>query len=113
MKYLLILSCLLFTSIGWSKNISLDDLIEREGLFYEQFMDIPFTGNSIGKEQGKISKGKREGKWIKYFENGQFLLEGNYKDGKKDGETLVYNENGQFEKIKIYKDGKLIETITP
>ena len=50
----------------------------------------------IGKEQGKISKGKREGEWIKYFEDGQLKLKGNYKDGKEDGESLWYYENGQL-----------------
>ena len=89
MKYLLIISCLLFTSIGWSKDINSDDLVKRDGLFYEKFMDVPFTGNSIGKEQGKISKGKREGEWLEYY------------------------ENGQLEITKIYKDGKLIDLMKP
>jgi hypothetical protein len=137
MKYLLIISCLLFTSVGWSKDINSDDLVERDGLFYEKFMDVPFTGNSIGIEQGKISKGKRQGKWLEYYENGQLKLKSNYKngeyegeqlgyykngqlwvkinykDGKLEGEFLVYNENGQLEKTEIWKDDKLIETITP
>ena len=113
MKYLLILSCLLFTSVGWSKDVDLGDLIERQGLIYEKFMDVPFTGNSIGKEQGKISKGKVEGEWLYYYDNGQLQYKINYKDGILDGEQLYYNENGQLEKTLIFKDGKLIETITP
>ena len=108
MKYLLILSCLLFTSVGWSKDISWDDLIKsnQDGLFYEKFMDTPFSGKVTGEEQGKISKGKRDGKWIKYYENGQFLFEGNYKDGKKEGEQLAYYENGQLRRKSNYKDDK-------
>ena len=82
MKYLLIISCLLFTSVGWSKTINSDDLIEKDGLYYEKSMDNPFTGKVNGEKQGKISKGKIDGEWIKYNENGQFLLEGNYKDAK-------------------------------
>ena len=113
MKYLLIISCLLFTSVGWSKDINSDDLVERDGLFYEKFMDVPFTGNSIGIEQGKLIKGKREGEWIKYFENGQLQHKQNYKDGKRDGEQLEYYENGQLKYLDIYKDGKFIETIKP
>ena len=74
MKYILILSCLLFTSAGWSKTIDSDNLILKDGLYYEKFEDKPFTGKVTGEEQGKISKGKRDGKWIKYFENGRFLL---------------------------------------
>ena len=30
--------------------------------------------------------GKEYGKWIDYYENGQLLIEDNYKDGKRDGE---------------------------
>ena len=59
MKYLLILSCLLFTSVGWSKTINSDDLVEKDGLYYEKFTDKPFTGKVTGQQQGKISKGKR------------------------------------------------------
>ena len=113
MKYLLILSCLLFTSVGWSKDINSDDLVKKEGLYYEKFTDVPFTGNVTGQQQGKIIKGKREGEWIWYYENGQLQFKSNYKDGKKDGETFWYKENGKLIKTEIYKDGKFIETITP
>ena len=79
MKFLLILSCLLFTSVGWSKDISFEDLIERDGLYYEKYTEKPFTGNVTGKEQGKISKGKKEGKWLMYRDNGQLMIKENYK----------------------------------
>jgi hypothetical protein len=71
MKYLFILSCLLFTSIGWSKDINSDDLVRRDGLIYEKFNDVPFTGNVVGEIQGKVSQGKREGEWIEYWNNCQ------------------------------------------
>ena len=113
MKYLLILSCLLFTSVGWSKDVSMDDLVQRDGLYYEKYTDVPFTGNVIGQQQGKISKGKREGEWLNYYENGQLEYKKYYKDDKFDGEWLYYNKNGQLEISKIYKDDELIETIEP
>ena len=78
MRYLLILSCLLFTSVGWSKDINSDDLVERGGLYYEKYTDVPFTGNVIGQQQGKISKGKKEGEWIWYQVNGQLMIKGNF-----------------------------------
>jgi antitoxin component YwqK of YwqJK toxin-antitoxin module len=74
----------------------MDDLIEREGLYYEKFKDVPFTGKVTGQKQGKISKGKREGEWIWYYENGQLSSKSNYKDGKEEGEGLFYDENGQL-----------------
>ena len=115
MKYLLILSCLLFTSVGWSKTINSDDLIisNQDGLFYEKFTDVPFTGNVTGARQGKISKGKREGEWLFYYESGQLERKVNYKDGKPEGEQLSYHGNGKLKKTEIYKDGKLIEIIKP
>ena len=113
MKYLLIIFLLLFSSVSWSEDIAFDDLVLRDGLFYEKFTDILFTGKVNGKIQGKISKGKREGEWLWYWENGQLKEKVNYKDGKKEGEQLRYYENGKLEKSEIYKDGKLIKTIKP
>ncbi len=137
MKYLLILSCLLFTSVGWSKDVNWNDVIKREGLYYEKFTDVPFTGNVTGRIQGKISKGKREGEWLFYYEsgqlerkvnykdgkregerlnywdNGQLRSKSNFKDGRKEGERLIYHKNGQLIKKSIYKDGELIKTIKP
>ena len=86
---LLIIFLLLSPSLSWSKDVSFDDLVERDGLYYEKFTKDAFTGNDIGKEQGKISKGIKDGEWVEYY------------------------ENGQLEKFEIYKDGKLIKIITP
>ena len=106
MKYLLILSCLLFTSVSWSKDINSDDLVERDGLIYEKFNDVPFTGNVVGEIQGKVSQGKKVGEWLEYYEDGQLLLKRNYKDDKKEGEWLQYSESGQLIKKSNFKDGK-------
>jgi len=107
MKYLLILSCLLFTSIGWSKDVSYDDLIKKDGLYYEKFTNVPFTGYVGGLYQGNMVKGKKEGGWIGYYENGQLFFKSNYKDDKKEGETIVYYENGQLLEKGIWKEGVL------
>ena len=111
MKYLLFIFSLLFTSLSWSKDVDYNDLIKREGLYYEKFTDKPFTGLSSGLEQGKIRKGLRNGTWIKYYKKGQLYVKGSHKDGKKYGEFLRYGITGQLEKTQIYKNGKLIETI--
>ena len=110
MKYLLILSCLLFTSGGWSKDINSDDLIKRDGLYYEKFTDVPFTGDIVGQEQGKIRKGIKVGKWIGYYENGQLKYKSNYKDGKREGEYLTYqvDEDGKIWVKGNFKDGKRV-----
>jgi len=94
MKYLLIISCLLLTTVGWSKDVSYDDLLKREGLYYEKFTDVPYTGEASGKKSGKILKGIKDGNWLEYWDNGQLKYKENWKDGKKDGEFLEYHENG-------------------
>ena len=85
MKHLLILFSLLFTIVCWSKDTNYNNLVERDGLLYEKFTDVPFTGKSVGIRQGKIKNGKREGEWFLYFGDGNLLSNYNYKDGKKDG----------------------------
>ena len=59
MKYLLIISCLLFTSIGWSKDINSDDLVKRDGewLFYNR------------NDQLKKTKIYKDGKLIETIKN--------------------------------------------
>ena len=44
--------------------------------------------------------GKRDGKEIWYYENGQISYEGNYKDGKEVGKWTYYNEDGSLKKME-------------
>ncbi len=37
----------------------LNDLIKRDGLWYEKFTNELFTGNSTGLKQGKVKDGKK------------------------------------------------------
>ena len=56
MKPINTLVALLFISLlsspSWS--MTLDDLVEREGLYYEKFTDVPFTGEVTGRKQGSF-----------------------------------------------------------
>ena len=118
MKHLLIIFTLLLTSVSWSKDVDYTDLVKRDGLWYEKFTDKPFTGKVTGAKiefdgtyrhfpiQGKIKKGKKEGEWLSYYENGQLKEKRNFKDGKLNSERLVYYENGQLSYKSNYKDGK-------
>ena len=84
----------------------MDDLVERDGLYYEKFTDAPYSGKVTGKEQGSFKDGKREGAWIYYHRNGQLQLKGNYKNGQKEGAWVDYWENGQLQLKGNYKNGK-------
>ena len=107
MKYLLIIFLFLSSSLSWSKDVSRDDLVKRDGLFYEKFTDVPFTGNVTGKKQGKIIEGKPEGEFLIYYESGQLKEKINYKDGKKEGERILYYESGQLKDKINYKSTKI------
>ena len=84
----------------------MDDLVERNGLYYKQFTDVPFTGNITGDEQVSFKNGKREGAWVRYFDNGQLSDKGNFKNGKIEGAMVSYHKNGQLSGKGNFKNGK-------
>ena len=82
---------------------TMKDLVERAGLFYKEFTDVPFTGNITGKTRGTIRNGKKNGPWVYNWKNGQFYWnkgqlwkKGTYRDGKKEGLWVEYSGNGQL-----------------
>ena len=96
----------------------MDDLAERDGLYYKKFTETPFTGKVTGEEQGSIENGKRDGAWVEYFESGQLRFEGKYKNGLKDGEWFSYYKKGllagPLEKsgwVQVHKNGIMWEYI--
>ena len=78
---LTILFISLLSSSSWS--VTLGDLVERGGLYYEKFTDIPFTGEVTGAEQGSFKDGERDGAWVMYRMNGQLMNKGNWKNNKR------------------------------
>jgi antitoxin component YwqK of YwqJK toxin-antitoxin module len=95
----------LLSSPSWSETM--DDLVERNDLYYEKFTNVPFTGKVTGEEQGSFKNGKREGAWVEYFENGQLKSNGHYKNGKYEGAWVFYYESGQLYTRGNYKNSKL------
>ena len=90
----------------------MDDLVERNGLYYEKFTVVPFSGKiDEGLERGSFRDGKREGLWFSFYDNGQLEWEGTYKDGKKDGPWVYYNKDGTvYENLTgTYKDGVKVD----
>jgi hypothetical protein len=53
-----------FLFSGLTLGETMDDLVKRDGLYYKEFADVPFTGKTTGKEQGAIRNGKKEGLWV-------------------------------------------------
>ena len=60
------------------------------------------------KMAGKFLNGKREGKWIAYFNNDQVQSIGVFKEGKREGEAQVYFPNGKLRYEGQYKNDKEI-----
>lgn len=100
MKKLLTLTCLLILS-SCAKEIPSDQLVERQGFFYEINTTTPFTGRTVSYHQNGQLRSKanyKNGKYNDlreiYFENGEFRAKANYKNGKKDG---LWEEHYRYE----------------
>ena len=105
MRYILtsvVLIVLLFPSLASGETM--DDLVERDGLHYKKFTDVPFTDEVTGKEQGIYKDGKKDGPWIKYWSNGQLRQKGDYKNGKREGTWVDYNYDGIVD-VRLYIRG--------
>ena len=93
----------------------MDDLVERNELFYKKFTDVPFTGKTETSKDGLFyreyfQEGRRDGKYEVYDNrDGTMVSSGSYKQGKKDGVWLDYKTNGDVLTNKSYVDGKLIK----
>ena len=99
---LIILCCVATLSLSETK----DDLVERNGLIYKKFTDVPFTGSVTGQWQGQFTDGKKDGEWKIYFKDGQLKTKGKYKDGNQHGMFEEYYRNGQLFKKGNYINGK-------
>ena len=96
---------LICTSVSWA--MSLDDLVERDGLWYKKFTNIPFSGElSEGSHIGTMKNGKPHGFWVKYWDNGGVHYKGYWKNGVSEGYYIEYHENGQLMIEGSYKNGK-------
>ncbi len=129
-KLFSIILIFLLSSPSWSETLTIDDLVERDDLYYKKFTNVPFTGEISGIESGSFKNGKREGKWEKYRSNGQLsqiityidggnekifehyddngliFYQGKTKNGKLDGTWIWYFKNGKVEFKGNYKEGK-------
>ena len=116
MKKLLILPIFLLFLISCSSEIEseiegkTDSVVERGGLYYEEFSETPFTGKVTGKEQGRIKDGKKEGEWVGYHGNGQLSSKGSYKNGLWEGDWVEYYGDGTLYKrgTGTFKNGEKV-----
>ena len=101
----LLLLVLLFPSLALGEEITWDDLVKREGIYYHKFTDVPFTGKTTGIKQGTFKNGKKDGPWVDYWDNGHLFSKGNYKNNLREGAWILYYSNGQLWSKDNYKNG--------
>jgi antitoxin component YwqK of YwqJK toxin-antitoxin module len=107
MRYILtsvVLVVLLFPSFASGETVKWGDVVERGGVHYNKFTDVPFTGKITGEFQGKLKNGKKEGPWVSHHKNGQLSSKGTFKNGWKEGPWVTYYDNGQLETKGDYKN---------
>ena len=99
---ILILFLSFLSSSSWSKTLTIDDLVERNDLYYKKFSDVPFTGKTTEEFQGSFKDGIRNGQWVSYHNNGQLWYKGEYKDGKPVGKWVFFKKDGTYAHKKTY-----------
>ncbi len=89
---------------------------DRGGVYYYPNQEVGITDSSLcvykdlyGQYMSKVElvNGKFEGKFIRWWENGQKHQEKNYKDGVLNGKSTDWWSDGRIYLEKNYKDGKL------
>ena len=97
------------------QTVDASKLVERDGLWYEDDSETPFTGVAVDKhENGKkksetpYKNGKKDGLSTGWYKNGQKRAEVTYKDGKRWGRNTSYHENGKKVLEIFWKDRKML-----
>lgn len=89
----------------------------KNGIVYENGKEEPFTGMLITRKNGInitgiyfYEKGKLQGDYNNYYENGQLKLKVKKINDKTEGKGVVYHEDGKLEEERVYKNGVVIES---
>ena len=94
-----------FSIIGICEKVKMNDLTERDGLYFKKSSEVPFTGEVEGRYQGKIIEGKKDGLWLTHSPEGNLWFKNNYINGIIDGVNFMYHLNGQLRSKSFYDMG--------
>ena len=108
--HLLILSFFTFSSLSYgdSKYIDFDVLIKKDGLYYDEYDALPYTGEVTGRCQGKLKNGLFDGHW-KFYRNNILSSETSFKDGIFHGIREVYLRDGRLGTKQCYQNGESMD----
>ena len=108
MRTLFIIPLVLMSLVSFpSWGSSFTGLVERDGLYFKKFSDIPYTGQYLGPlklETGSFVNGKPHGLWVSYYLNGQLKMRENYNDGNLNLRE-VFKQDGSLIRTETWKDG--------
>ena len=119
MKFLLpiIITASLFAQQDKEYNIENIYLRELDKVFIKKFSDEVVNGNiykMFGDQKvvlGKMVKGKKEGVWSDWYDNGIKQYQGSYTKGIANGKATAYYENGSLQKEGFYRNNRIIGTL--
>ena len=69
---------------------------------------IAWYNNGNVREEVDYKHGRKNGQWFEYYESGEKLCEGFYIMGKEDSTWQGWHRNGIKKYLKTYKNGSLI-----
>lgn len=104
--FLQLTTLLCLINASFASNYTFDNLVKRDGLYYEKFSSLPFTGKiTKGKKQGSLVNGKPKGTWFIFYDNGQLKQKCGSKNGELHGQCSFYWDNGQLKRTCNYSKG--------
>lgn len=105
-----------FSLLTFSETTDWSEIVDRDGLFYKKFTDVPFTGVLTGLASGKLKDGVPTGTFLEYHSNGQLKLRYEETISEKNKRPIVitrtYFDDGTLKSKADYLDGDWI-TGTP
>ena len=105
-----------FFLISCESTVNLEDLEEKNKIYYKKRSNIPYSGKIDGISfgiytKGQMKDGKAQGEWFFYHNNGNLDRVGKFINGKQNGKWYFYDNNAKHLKTEVFDEGKLIETI--
>ena len=138
MHHFLLIYLFIIKIILGQHEVDINNLLIKDGIYYQPLDAKPYTGRIIDlNEDGNIiletncNRGKINGSWMEWYDNGEKKYEGYYENGyrnglwkgwhdsgqlwkegfyfydKKEGTWIYWYLNGKKQELKTYRNGKL------
>ena len=111
MKKLFVFVFLILCTSGFAKiqKVSKGQIKDVGDITISLLEKEPFTGMVVdGRDREYYVKGKPNGKWISFYDNGKMKSIENWKDGMLNGKYILYNEREGKKFLKLIIKMELI-----